>query len=157
MSTPIDPTDDELIDELRRTLDVYEPLPEHIAIAAADAAFRLQRADDVVAELVADSAVDPVPATATRGDDGERVIRFTAAGREIELTLGLEPRVAVGQISPSEGAELGLETVDQHVPVELDEGGRFRITGLPRSFRLVVGGTPGGARRGRTVTPWVFI
>ena len=47
-------THDQILDELGRAIELFEPLPEALSDTVADAAFRLHRADDVIAELIAE-------------------------------------------------------------------------------------------------------
>lgn len=149
------PHDDSIIEQLSLALDLHEPLPERLSDIVAEAAFRLHRADDVIAELTVDTAFEEISTAGIRGEDGGRTITHSAAGRTIELRLGLEPDTATGRVNPSEGVELLLETRTETRRVQL-ESGRFRIVGLPPQFRLaVVDEDPTSSVPSRVVTEWI--
>jgi hypothetical protein len=123
---------DPLLTDLRRVLDLVEPVPAQ-SLELARAAFDWRTMDAELAELVADSAVDAV---AVRAEGQPRLVTFEHGEDAIELEIHLRGvgRLIVGQLDPERAADVKLEPFrSEPVVTRAGEDGRF-------SFELAEGG-----------------
>jgi hypothetical protein len=123
---------DPLLSDLRRVLDLVEPVPER-SLELARAAFDWRTMDAELAELVADSAVDAV---AVRAEGQPRLVTFEHGENAIELEIhrrGVR-RLIIGQLDPERAADVKIEPFrSDPLVTRADEDGRF-------SFELAEGG-----------------
>jgi hypothetical protein len=121
-----------LLAELRRVLDLVEPIPAP-SLELARAAFDWRTMDAELAELVADSAVDAV---AVRAAGQPRLVTFEHGEDAIELEIHLRGvgRLIIGQLDPERAADVKIEPFrSDPVVTRADDDGRF-------SFELAEGG-----------------
>jgi hypothetical protein len=128
--------DDGLFDRLAATLRGAEEPPEHV-VELARASFGLHRLDAELAELVADSALEAMPAGVRDDGHGPRLLTFEAGDAEIEVQVsaaGAAVWQVVGQVVPPAPAAVRIEPADPDRPAadtQADELGRFaaRVSG----------------------------
>jgi hypothetical protein len=141
--------DDALLADLRRIAAIVDA-PSPLLATSSRATFAFGRLDDELARLVQDTAVAPV---GSRGVDEPRMIAFAAdeITVDVEVTGGPDDRRLTGVVDgPVTG--LDVQTPATTYPVEVDEQGRFRTSGLEGSLLRLTMST----RSGRSVTtPWV--
>lgn len=146
-------TDDALLDGLRSVFGAVDPVPVEVtAFAHGALAFRVLDAE--LAELVADSADDPV--TTTRSGGPGRLVTFEAEHLAIEVqvsTTGATRRL-VGQLVPPATAQVTAQWPDGERDTTADELGRFTFDQVP-SGPLRLRCTP--ASDPSVVTGWVTV
>lgn len=122
------PTPEEVatLAELRRVLDMAEPLPPD-STTLARAALDWRTIDAELAELVHDSAVDEHELLVRGDDDRLRVLTFRTS--DIEIEVEYSNGQLVGQVVPAEAAtiELHREGVGAVASATTDEIGSFVI------------------------------
>lgn len=135
---PDDPSDEQLLAELRDIAAQADPVPAPL-LDAARSAFELRDLDAMLAELVHDSAVD-APAMAVRGGGGaERVLSFTvrAVAVECQITTRGSRRDLLGQLVGGRAEEMDVQITGAVTTVPVNDAGRFSVRGLPAGpFRL---------------------
>ncbi|MFI5908270.1 hypothetical protein [Dactylosporangium sp. NPDC051541] len=149
--------DDALMEELRRAAAVADPVPDLVLINAR-AAFATRDLDAQLAALVADSLAAAGEPAAVRGPgEGESLLLFAAGPAEIDLAVVERPGglTLIGQLTGAEPTGCELERGDGHrEPVEVDELGRFLISGVPPGpLRLHCRVAPDNL----VVTPWTNV
>jgi len=120
-----------LIELLAETLDEMEPLRPELIDAVQSAAFTSRDLNAELADLVSDSAVS----ASVRDDGGERLLSFAASGMTIDVDL-MGDDVVSGVIAPSLDATVTLETSDGHIPLAVDDLGRFVTRTTSRRLRV---------------------
>jgi hypothetical protein len=138
-----EPSEDELLDELRSIAARVDPTPEFV-LSAAKAAYTWRTIDDELAELAEltfDSAVEEQGAGAVRGGDGPRALTFETpeVTIELEVTTSGEARSIVGQVVPPEAGRVEIRHAGGVAEAEVDDLGRFsvkRVERGPVSIRL---------------------
>jgi hypothetical protein len=147
--------DDEIMLFLREVLDFPStaPIPSDRAIEQAVTAGRWVRIDEEFAELLADSADDPVLAGVRGPAGGARMMTYRFDDLTLQCEVGSEGlwgQVGAGGAPP--GVALELVTPDgAATPLQLDAYGRFMETQLPAGpvcIRCIRAGGP------RAMTPW---
>jgi hypothetical protein len=143
-------SDDALEAELRRAVELFDPVPSDLLQTAVEA-YALRALDAELAELVFDSLSGP---SRVRGDRAPRMLTFQGA----ELTVDLEVTVTagggrvVGQLMPPGPAE--VEVLGHHpVTLATDELGRFVYDDVPAgpfSLRCHLAGAT-------VVTEWITV
>jgi hypothetical protein len=123
--------DDRMLGELRLLVGDVDPVPAEVTAFARDA-LGWRRVDAELAELLADSALEPESVAATRsGLARARSVTFKASDLEIDLEVQhRDPGVLIlGQLAPAEPGEIEVQRDDSSVArtVDADELGRFRI------------------------------
>lgn len=164
--------DDALIAELRTALDTLDPVPEHV-VEAAKATFAWRRVDEALAELVDDSATQPLSPARSAGrvtghpgadasDAAEpvepRLLTFRGPGLtvEVEVThLDSDSRRIVGQLVPPRSAEVEVRWQGGSVTSEADTIGLFSATAIPAGPVSIV--CRPGAGEAQVVTSWITI
>jgi hypothetical protein len=147
--------DDEMLKLLRQALadgGGNDEVPAAV-VAAAVAAGGWLRLDDELAELVADSADEPV-APGVRGTEtgGYRQLSYELDDRSVDCEL--LPDGLLGQITPAGGVTLSVVTPDgTERPMPLDRDGRFLLRPLPGPTFALRCTRPG---RPAVLTPWVL-
>jgi hypothetical protein len=143
--------DDQLLAHLATALDRLDPVPPD-AIATAEAAARLGRADAALAELVYDSLAD-AEAVAMRSDTlvEARGLGFVAGGYRLDVELLDDGRVVLGQLDPVGSAEIALETQHGTTTTTADTLGRFRFGDVRGPLRLRVTTSSDVV----VLTPWI--
>jgi hypothetical protein len=134
---PGNPSDDELLAELRDIAAETDPVPEPL-LDAARMAFELRDLDAMLAELVHDSAVD-APAMAIRGGGAERILSFAvrALAVECQVTARGSRRDLLGQLVGGRAEEMDVQVTGSVTTVPVNDAGRFSVRGLPAGpFRL---------------------
>jgi hypothetical protein len=157
---------DELLDDLTALFDELDPVPDHVAAAAAAAPSVVAAWRDLDAgllEVLADTALHPVPAGVRSGgpSGGARLVTFgSPEGPEacsVEVEVGVEPSGTlrlVGLVVPTEPGELEVRHPRGALRVPVDELGRFRAAGVPAGpLSLVFHGM--GERT--TATDWITV
>jgi hypothetical protein len=120
-----------LIEELQVAAREHDPVPPSLTEAAI-AAFSLRRMDAELAELLADSTSDPVPA-GIRGPGTARSLSFAVGDVSIEVDVvesGALRRL-VGQLLPPAPARITVRHERGSVAADADDLGRFLVDGLP--------------------------
>lgn len=153
------PDDAALMTELRVLARSVDPVPEGV-LASARASFTWRTIDAELAEFAElgfDSAFEDKELAGARGDDGFRLLTFTAADLTIEAEVigdGSQRRL-VGQLVPPGPGMVEVRHAAGVALVEADELGRFTADDLaagPVSLRCRFNET------GRQVsTEWVAI
>ena len=126
--------DDPLMNDLRRVLDVVEPVSGR-SLELARAAFDWRTMDAELAELVADSALAG-DLVAIRAEGQPRLVTFEHGEESIELEIHErgEGRLVVGQLEPEQAADVTLARPGgERLRTRADDAGRF-------SFELAAGG-----------------
>jgi hypothetical protein len=134
---PGNPSDDELLAELREIAAETDPVPEPL-LDAARTAFELRDLDAKLAELVHDSAVD-APAMAIRGGGAERILSFAVRvlAVECQITARGSRRDLLGQLVGGRAEEMDVQVTGAVTTVPVNDSGRFSVRGLPAGpFRL---------------------
>jgi hypothetical protein len=134
---PGNPSDDELLAELRDIAAETDPVPEPL-LDAARMAFELRDVDAMLAELVHDSAVD-APAMAIRGGGTERILSFAvrALAVECQITARGSHRDLLGQLVGGRTEQMDVQVTGAVSTVPVNDAGRFSVRGLPAGpFRL---------------------
>jgi hypothetical protein len=134
---PGDPSDDELLAQLRDIAAETDPVPA-LLLDAARSAFELRDLDAMLAELVHDSAVD-APAMAIRGGGAERILSFVvrALAVECQITARGSHRDLLGQLVGGRAEEIDVQVGGAVTTVPVNDGGRFSARNLPAGpFRL---------------------
>ena len=125
--------DDALFAELGGLLARADPVPAEVTLAARSAlAWRSMDAE--LAELLHDSALETEPLAGVRSTTGGwRALTFeTPDGIAIEVEVAVErsKRSIIGQIVPPGRATIVVRFPGADFPVQADEFGRFKATGL---------------------------
>lgn len=144
----------EIPESVRRYLRDADPVPLTV-VAAAQAAFEFRDLDAQIAELLADSAMEPDALVAVRGT-ADRLLTFGVGDRFIELQIraGTSGCAIHGYLVPSAPGAMEIESTAVRTTVILDERGRFRVERVPVGpVRLRID-IP-GARP--LVTPWLAL
>lgn len=134
---PDNPTDDELLAELRDIAAETDPVPA-LLLDAARSAFELRDLDAILAELVHDSALD-APAMAIRGGGAERILSFVvrAVAIECQITARGSHRDLLGQLVGGRAEEMDVQLAGAVTTVPVNDAGRFSARNLPAGqFRL---------------------
>lgn len=128
----------ELLDALRRVLEVVDAPPAHV-IANAREAFTWHGVDAELAELVYDSATETTPVE-VRSAEASRQVTFRAPGLEIEVEVVSERvRIVIGQLVPAQAAAIELHQGDAVRTTEADVLGRFTFDDVtPGAIKLTV-------------------
>ncbi len=153
MTVPNLRDDDDLLAALRRALH-DEDVPA-AAVDAALAAFDLGRLEGELAEVVHDSALQPLAGVRHDGSSPDRVLTLEFAGGTIDLDLPWGTQIVLGQIDPPGPDQVVIESADPSAAaggerVAVDDLGRFRGHLRPGPFRLHLT-NPGGP----VATPWI--
>lgn len=154
---------DPLLDELAAMFDTIDPVPEHVvaaALAAPSVVAAWQDLDAGLLDVLADTAMQPVPA-GVRSGGGPRLVTFgSGSGPDncsVEVEVGVEPAGTlrlVGLVVPTGPGELEVRHPGGVMRVPVDELGRFRAAGVPSGpLSLVMHG------RGQptTTTEWITL
>lgn len=125
-------SDESLLATLRAAA-AREPVPPAVLAAARDA-FAWRLLDAELAELIADSALEPVLA-GTRGAGEPRLVTFEVPGGTA-LELEASPSGAglrlVGQVVPGRAGTAVVQHPGGTVDCDVDEVGRFAAHGIQR-------------------------
>lgn len=137
-----DEADDVMLTELRALAARHDPVPPE-AIAAARSAMAWRTIDAELAELTADSLVDPAPA-GVRGAATPALLSFEAASLAVEVEILVDGgrRRLVGQLVPPAPGSVEVRHKGGTVRVTADEVGRFSAAGIapgPVSLRCAAG------------------
>jgi len=158
---------DPLLDDLAALFDVMDPVPDHVAAAAAAvpsivAAWR--DLDAGLLDVLADTALQPVPAgvrAASGPSGGPRLVTFGSGDGPdaccVEVEVGVEPSGTlrlIGLVVPTGPDELEVRHPGGTLRVPVDDLGRFRVAGVPSGpLSLVLLAT--GERA--TATDWITV
>ena len=142
-SAPL-PTDDALVDELRRVRALADPVPAAWRQAAL-ASLAWQDIDAEPAALAYDSLSgrDPRLAGGQPGTQAVRELRYAAgaAGLSLEVDLNADRLRVVGEVSPAAAVEVVAVWPEGRQATTADDRGAFRFDDLPRRpLCLVIGG-----------------
>jgi hypothetical protein len=142
-SAPL-PTDDALVDELRRVRALADPVPDAWRQAAL-ASLAWQDIDAEPAALAYDSLSgrDPRLAGGQPGTQAVRELRYAAgaAGLSLEVDLNADRLRVVGEVSPAAAVEVVAVWPEGRQATTADDRGSFRFDDLPRRpVCFVVGG-----------------
>ncbi|MFI5842453.1 hypothetical protein ACIA8K_22345 [Catenuloplanes sp. NPDC051500] len=152
--------DDELLASLRRIASEIDAPPPGV-LDAARAAFLTRDLDGEIAVLIADSRSADSPTdspvrAAPEETAGRWLLSFSGGGVDIDIeveegTAGLR---LFGQFTGVSGDDVRLETAGGARALEVDELGRFLISGVPHGAIRVRCRAEGGAP---VTTAWVTI
>jgi len=133
-SAPL-PTDDALVDELRRVRALADPVPAAWRRAAL-ASLAWQDIDAEPAALAYDSLSgrDPRLAGGQPGTQAVRELRYAAgaAGLSLEVDLNADRLRVVGEVSPAAAVEVVAVWPEGRQATTADDRGAFRFDDLPR-------------------------
>jgi hypothetical protein len=133
-SAPL-PTDDALVDELRRVRALADPVPEAWRRAAL-ASLAWQDIDAEPAALAYDSLSgrDPRLPGGQPGTHAVRELRYAAgaAGLSLDVDLNADRLRVVGEVSPAAAVEVVAVWPDGQQATMADDRGAFRFDDLPR-------------------------
>jgi hypothetical protein len=133
-SAPL-PTDDALVDELRRVRALADPVPAAWRQAAL-ASLAWQDIDAEPAALAYDSLSgrDPRLAGGQPGTQAVRELRYAAgaAGLSLEVDLNADRLRVVGEVSPAAPVEVVAVWPEGRQATTTDDRGAFRFDDLPR-------------------------
>jgi hypothetical protein len=133
-SAPL-PTDDALVDELRRVRALADPVPD-AWLRAALASLGWQDIDAEPAALAYDSLSgrDPRQAGGQPGSQVVRELRYAAgaAGLSLEVDVSADRLRVVGEVSPSAAVEVVAVWPEGQLATTADDEGAFRFDDLPR-------------------------
>jgi len=143
-------SDDELEAELRRAIELFDPVPSHLLQIAVEA-YTLRTLDAELAELVFDSLSGP---SRVRGGRQPRVLTFQGAGLtvDLEITVTAAGGRVVGQLMPSRRLEVEV-LGGRPVTLMADDLGRFVYDDVPAgpfSLRCRLGDAT-------VVTEWITV
>jgi hypothetical protein len=132
-----DNSNERLLADLRRLAGEVDAVPDEVT-GYAHAALGWRRVDAELAELLADSRLDPASAATRSGESGPRALTFKAGELEIavEISEG-RPIVMLGQLTPPAAATVEVQRDDgtTAATTETDSLGRFRLE-LPDRGRI---------------------
>ncbi|WP_326645181.1 hypothetical protein OG884_12380 [Streptosporangium sp. NBC_01755] len=143
-------SDDVLEAELRRAVELFDPVPSDLLQLAVEA-YALRMLDAELAELAFDSLSEP---SRVRGEGQPRLLTFQGAGLtvDLEVTVTAGGGRVVGQLMPPRPAE--VELLGHHpVALAVDELGRFvhdDVPAGPFSLRCHLAGAT-------VVTEWITL
>jgi hypothetical protein len=133
-SAPL-PTDDALVDELRRVRALADPVPEAWRRAAL-ASLAWQDIDAEPAALAYDSLSgrDPRLAGGQPGTHAVRELRYAtgAAGLSLDVDINADRLRVVGEVSPAAAVEVVAVWPEGQQATVADDQGAFRFDDLPR-------------------------
>lgn len=124
--------DEPLVEELRRVVELADPVPARV-LEAARGSFSWRTIDAELAELAYDSAVAAGGEALVRSAGGGRVLTFESPGLsvEVEVTPSGSGRRLVGQLVPPQPAAIEIRHAAGTLAVDADELGRFAADGIP--------------------------
>ena len=144
-------TDDELLQLLRVELGPLLAPPPPV-LAAANAAYRWRRWDEELAELLADSADDPVRGGMRDGSGGPRLVSYVYA--DLTVDCEVDGDTMLGHVLSS--CEWTLEITNSSGEcrsVKVNEYGQFEVAPLPAGPVRLRCDRPA---RPPVVTPWLL-
>ncbi|PZF80008.1 carboxypeptidase-like regulatory domain-containing protein [Jiangella anatolica] len=117
--------DDRLVEALREVIETTDPPPQRL-IDAAKASLTWRTADAELAELIADSATEPVAIRSAT--EAPRLLTFTAGDTVVvlEVTRDAGAHRIMGQVVAAGAATVEVRHADGVVSVTTDADGRFR-------------------------------
>jgi hypothetical protein len=151
MTEPANRDHDEMIALLRREAAAADAPPPELA-ESAKAAFGLSRLEDELAELLHDTALEPA-GLRSGGDGAPRMVSFgaTEVAADVEIAEDEHGCTVTGMVSGPVSLVV-LQTPDTEQRVDVDQHGRFKVTGvLARVLRFQLATRSGY----NVVTPWV--
>jgi hypothetical protein len=127
--------DDELMAELALLMDQADPVPA-LVTAAAKASVAYRDLDEELAALVYDSDFDDGSPLPGRGElarvRGGGTRRLTFEGPDLTVELKLQPeRRLIGQLVPSQEADIEISSPSGSFTVRADALGRFVAADVP--------------------------
>ena len=146
--------DRELLEELRRVVELADPVPPNV-VAAASASLTWRTIDAELAQLAYDSALDAKGAALVRTCGARRLLTFDLPGGslEVEVTADGPIRRLLGQLVPPRAARIEIRHAAGVLAVDADELGRFAADGVAAGPASLV-----CRRDGRVVeTEWVVV
>lgn len=137
-----DAADDQLLREIRMMTVLLDPVPPE-AVAAARSAIAWRTMDSELAELTADTSVEPQLA-GVRSVAAPTLLTFDAQDLTVEVEVLEDPRGRrlLGQIVPPGPGEVEVRHAGGLFAVTADQMGRFAASGVssgPVSLRCQVG------------------
>lgn len=143
-----DLSDEELLAELREAVGEADQVTDRQR-EAARAAFTWRSVDAELAELLHDSALEPVT---VRGDDSARTLSF--ASGPLTLEVEIDGDVLRGQVVGAAASSVVLQrAISDEQPLPVDPAGFFRVDGVgPGPLRFVV-----QAGDWTLTSPWVAV
>ena len=139
-----EPTDEELLDKLRRSFVEDTPTPDNM-VDMIMTGYDITNIDAHVAELTEDTAVDE-PVGVRSAALGARLMTFEHGDLAIEFEIGPEAPQIVGHLEPPRPGRIRFEQPPQSETVELDGMARYQFTlATTTPFRLLYlppAGTP---------------
>ena len=129
--------DDQLMAQIRQLASEVDAVPDEVT-AYGKAALSWRRIDTELAELLADSHLEPASAGTRSGESGRRSLTFKADGLEIALEISDGPPIVMlGQLAPPLILTVDVQRDDDTLEATAgsDALGRFRIE-LPKGGKL---------------------
>jgi hypothetical protein len=153
---------DPLLDELAAMFELLDPVPDHVAAAAAAVPSVMEAWRDLDAgllEVLADTALQTP--TGVRSGGGPRLVTFGSGDGPdaccVEVEVGVEPSGTlrlIGLVVPTGPNELEVRHRCGALRVPVDELGRFRAAGVPSGpVSLVLRGMDERV----TATDWITV
>ena len=152
-------SDDELMADLAMLMDLADAVPASV-VAAAKASVAYRDLDEELAALIYDSDFDDGSPLPGRGElarvRGGGTRRLTFEGPDLTVELKMQPeRRLIGQLVPSQEADIEIFSPTGSFTVHADALGRFVAEGVPSgpvSLRC-----QGGRATRKTQTEWVTL
>ncbi len=144
-----------LEEELRRIIELVDPVPENL-LAAAMGCYTWRSIDSELAELVFDSVAED-HGVLVRGADPARLLSFEAPGLtlDIQVSGAGEARRILGQLAPPQRARVRIRQGPDVSALDADELGRFSGPLREGPFSLMCTGTAADSRP--VVTDWIAL
>jgi hypothetical protein len=150
--------DGALIDELRRVVELVDPVPARV-LDAARASFTWRTIDAELAELAYDSMLEASREALVRASGAGRVLTFDSPGVsvELEVTSVGSTRRLLGQLVPPQPAAIEIRHPAGMVTVDADALGRFSADGIPAGPVSLVCRLTDGAPPKTIATDWLVL
>lgn len=132
----VDPTDEFILDEIRRIFSVLDPVPETL-VERVQFVLDLESADAEILRLSEELGLR----AGVRGGEESRTITFEGDALTIMISVGVQTQRLVrlaGRLAPPGDHLVELRTAEGPVVVRADEQGRFVADGVIRGLAQLV-------------------
>lgn len=141
-----------LLHELRRVIEVVDPVPRAV-VELGKAAYELRSLDDQLMRLVEMSG-DLSAAVRSSATSRMHFFELGPVSIDVDVRASVDHASVVGVVVDPDGAagsRVTVSTPTSSVTVEADDAGRFEVSQLPAGLLRI---TLDRATGGRAVTPW---
>ena len=146
------PQDRALLAELRRVLEIVDPVPPSV-VELGKAAYALRSLDDELMLLV-ELAAEPAGAVRSAATSRMHFFELGPVSIDIDVRTSGDEVSVVGVVVDADGvdgARVTVSTPSSSVTAEIDDAGRFEVSNLSSGLLRI---TLDRASGGRAVTPW---